>query len=369
MFLEKIKLRNFKNHALAGLEAPSRLNILIGANGSGKTNFLDALYLLCQTKSFLLIADQQLVRKGADFFRIEAVSREDSEIVYLEAVYSPAGKKEIRTDHEPVKRLSDFIGRFPVVLISPEDSGLILSGSEERRKFMDYTISQTSPEYLETLMQYNRVLQQRNALLRALRPHERPEELQLAYFNQVLAACGEKIHQSRKAFLSELLPSFNALYAEISMEREKIEIEYQSQLNENRLADLLAGGLEKDILLQRTDWGIHKDELHFILDGRRIRKFASQGQQKTMLFSLRLAQFDWIKRHSRKIPLLLIDDIFDKLDENRMEKLIGLIYSDFTGQVFITDTGGARIYRLKEKFPEISIIPIETISFATDEKE
>jgi DNA replication and repair protein RecF len=369
VFLEKIKLRNFKSHASAELKAPARLNIIVGANGSGKTNFLDALYLLCQTKSFLLISEQQLLRKGADFFRIEARSREENGSVYLEAVYTAAAKKEIRTDQEPVKRLSDFIGRFPVVLISPEDSGLILSGSEERRKFLDYTISQTSREYLETLMQYNRVLQQRNALLRALRPYERPEEIQLAYFNQVLSETGGKIHRARKAFLSDLLPAFRELYAEISLEREKIEIEYHSQLNENRLEDLLAGGLDRDIMLQRTECGIHKDELHFLLDGRRIRKFASQGQQKTMLFSLRLAQFDWIRNHSQKVPLLLIDDIFDKLDEERMEKLMGIINSDFTAQVFITDTGGARISQLKEKFPEINIIHIETLSFAADEKE
>lgn len=365
MFLTKITVLNFKNHEELSLDFSKKLNCFIGKNGVGKTNIVDAVYYLCLTKSYFNSVDQQNILFGKDFFRLEgrfmsnAGSRggDPARTEAFEVVYKlPSNKrKELSVNGVVVPKLSDHIGNFPCIIISPDDSQLILGSSEERRKFLDGTISQINHEYLEWLITYNKVLAQRNAALKRFAETKHTDKHLLETYDSQLIPLGTKIYEARKVVMQKLQPVFQKFYKEISLERELVSFSYYSQLNDKPFNELLEGSLHRDVLLQRTDTGIHKDDMEFFLGSNKMKKFGSQGQQKSFIISMKFAQYEMIKNGvvgdntnnginiSGTKPVLLIDDIFDKLDNDRSQKLIELIASNEFGQVFLTDTDDAHI--------------------------
>lgn len=352
MFLTKITLLQFKNHESVSLQFSKKLNCFIGKNGVGKTNILDAIYYLCLTKSYFNSVDMQNILFGKDFFRIEGrflknkndAGDNTNNVEAFEVVYKlpPNKRKELSVNDISFPKLSDHIGNFPCIIISPDDSQLVTGSSEERRKFIDGTISQVNHEYLEWLIAYNKVLTQRNAALRSFAETKHPDRALLETYNRQLIPLGTKIYEARKVVFEKIQPLFQQYYKRISLEREPVSFSYYSQLNEKTLDDLLHSGVEKDLILQRTDNGIHKDDIDFFLGKNKMKKFGSQGQQKSFIIALKLAQYEFVS-NERLQPVLLIDDIFDKLDNDRSRELINLIASDKFGQVFLTDTDDAHI--------------------------
>ncbi len=338
MYLRTLSVVNFKNIREAVIDFSPKLNAFIGDNGAGKTNLLDALYSLSFSKSFFNSADQMNVMHHEDYFMLQGkylCSDLDETIVYG---YQNGQKKQLKRNGKLYRKMSDHIGLLPLVMVSPSDSLLIMGGSEERRKFADGVISQFNPGYLDDLLRYNRVLLQRNYLLRqsALNDHFDAEMVSL--YDEELSGCGNRIFHHRREFVRDLIPVFQHYYSFISGENEQVGLNYQSGLNECSFDRLLKDSLKNDKLLQYTTAGIHKDDLQFTLDGFPLKKLGSQGQQKTYLVALKLAQFEFIRNVSGQKPILLLDDIFDKLDKNRVEKIVKMVSSDQFGQIFITDT-------------------------------
>ncbi len=343
MFLSKITLLNFKNHESLSLSFSKKINCFIGKNGVGKTNIVDAVYYLCLTKSYFNSVDQQNILFTKDFFRLEG--RFQKQDGAFEIVYKlPTNKrKELLINDVAVPKLSDHIGNFPCIIVSPDDSQLILGSSEERRKFLDGTISQINHEYLEWLITYNKVLAQRNAALKRFAETRYTDKHLLESYDKQLIPLGTKIYEARKVVMQKLQPIFQKFYKQISLERELVNFAYYSQLNEKTFDELLEGSLNRDVMLQRTDVGIHKDDMEFFLGANKMKKFGSQGQQKSFIISMKFAQYDLIAQSKQFKPLLLIDDIFDKLDNDRSQKLIELIAGSEFGQIFLTDTYDAHI--------------------------
>ena len=341
--LKALSLINFKNYEQANFVFCPKINCLVGYNGAGKTNVLDAIYYLSMTKSSLNPADTQNIRYQADFFAIqgEYMRKGAPESVYC--VMKRGQKKVFRRNKKEYERLSEHIGLLPVITISPVDVKLITGGSEERRRLINEALSQHNHNYLHDMMQYNRVLEQRNALLKKNAIDNRFNAEVLDILNEQLVVTGNKIYQYRKDFCNELIPIFQKYYHEISGGGEKVELIYGSQLHDNDFGVLLNESIEKDRLLQFTTVGVHKDDLLLHMNGLPIKKSASQGQQKTFLVSLKLANFDFISQHANIAPVLLLDDIFDKFDSLRVGHVIRLVSGEQFGQIFITDTDGKRI--------------------------
>jgi len=367
MFLSKLTLLNFKNHESLSLNFSKKINCFIGNNGVGKTNIVDAVYYLCLTKSYFNSVDQQNILFGKDFFRLEGRFQKvvgdntNHGTGAFEIVYKlPANKrKELLINDVAVPKLSDHIGNFPCIIISPDDSQLILGSSEERRKFLDGTISQINHEYLEWLITYNKILTQRNAALKQFAETKRTDKQLLETYDRQLVPLGTKIYEARKVVMQKLQPIFRKFYKEISLEREPVSFSYYSQLNEKSFDVLLQDSLNKDLVLQRTDVGIHKDDMEFFIGSNKMKKFGSQGQQKSFIISMKFAQYELIKQSKQFQPVMLIDDIFDKLDNDRSQKLIELIASGEFGQVFLTDTEDTHIREtLKGREDVFEVIPV-----------
>jgi DNA replication and repair protein RecF len=338
MYFTSLRLTNFKNYASLHWQLSPRINCLTGWNGTGKTNVLDAIHYLCLCKSHTGLTDKQVVRHGEGFFRIEAILRNDDEEQRKVVVKFNGQRKIMEQDGVEFARLSDYIGLYPVVMIAPDDVDLVQEGSEERRRFLDTTLSQLSAPYLQALMTYNHLLKYRNALLRQFAEHRRFDALLLTACDRQLYEPAALLFEQRQRLSAALSPLFQEFYEEISGGREKVELFYQSDLLESPLTLLLPEMLEKDRVLQRTGAGPHRDDLKFTMDGQPLKRFASQGQMKSFLLSLRLAQYEVLRREKDTDPILLLDDIFDKLDEQRVHHLIGLLISRRFGQIFITDT-------------------------------
>lgn len=338
MYLHWLKLRNFKNFVESEWEFSPKINAFVGSNGVGKTNVLDAVHYMALTKSYLNYSDAQNINFDSDFFSLEGNFRKnESEDVIFCAVQHTKGKI-LKRNAKAYDRISDHIGLYPLVMISPYDSDLIKDGSETRRRFIDNIISQSNKEYLQNLMRYNRVLVQRNSLLKYFAQNHTFDSVSLEIYNQELVTLGMEIHQERNKFIREFLPVFQEYYQFISQGNEAVNIIYQSQLNENSFDKLLKENVSKDRSAQYSTQGIHKDDLSFEILNYPIKKFGSQGQQKSYLIALKLAQLELMKQTLGTTPLLLLDDIFDKLDESRVEQLIKLVNEERFGQIFITDT-------------------------------
>lgn len=338
MYIRELSLLNFKNFEHAEFKFTDGLNCFIGNNGAGKTNLMDAIYYLSFCKSFLNPVDAQNIRFDQDFFMIQGkYSRLDSE----ETIYCGLKrnqKKIFKRNQKEYKKLSEHIGLIPVIIVTPSDTNLISGGSEERRRFVDAVISQYDAVYLENLIRYNRALQQRNLLLKQFAGRNTFQLESIEIWDDQLVKYGQAIHQGRMVFIERLQPVFQHYYELISGGKEMVGLKLHSDLLTNDFSKLLKDSIGRDRMLQYTSTGVHKDDFEFELTDYPIKKFGSQGQKKTYLVALKLAQFDFMKEISGLTPILLLDDIFDKLDKNRVEQIVKLVADDHFGQIFITDT-------------------------------
>ncbi|WP_159801650.1 DNA replication/repair protein RecF [Flavobacterium sp. MK4S-17] len=338
MYLKNLSLLNYKNIAEADYEFDSKINCFVGKNGIGKTNVLDAIYHLAYGKSYFNPLAVQNIKHGEEFFVIDGTFEKDGRNEQVVCSLKKGQKKVLKRNGKIYDKFSEHIGFIPLVIISPSDNDLITEGSETRRKFIDSVISQLDSIYLQQLINYQKVVNQRNALLKYFALNHTFNRDTLDIYNEQLDVMGQEIFEKRKSFLQEFIPIFNRHHQAITGLAENVSLDYESQLHEKRLAALLDENLNRDKVLQYTSTGIHKDDLSFEIEGHPIKKFGSQGQQKSFLIALKLAQFDFIKKQSGVLPLLLFDDIFDKLDETRVEKIVQMINDKTFGQIFISDT-------------------------------
>lgn len=349
MYLHELKLANFKNCESAEMKFSEKVNCFVGLNGAGKTNILDSIYYLSFCKSFFGAADKQNIRHEQDFFAIHGVySHDEKEDELVSCVQKQDAPKSFRFNKKEYNRLSDHIGKFPLVMISPYDRDLINEGSDLRRKFIDGVISQFDPLYLNALLKYNRTLLQRNMQLKQFVETRHVDRDLLRLWDEQLVINADDIYRKRLLFLEEFLPIFQHYYEVVSGNNEQVGISYQSKMELKPLQELLDESLQQDLHSGYTNVGIHKDDLDFSLDGHQLKKFGSQGQQKSFVVSIRLAQFEFNYQKIGYKPILLLDDIFDKLDDQRVMKLVRLVGDDHFGQVFITDTQQQRVERLFE---------------------
>ncbi len=348
MHLQQLSVINFKNYTEATLTLSDGVNAFLGDNGAGKTNLLDAIHYLTLCKSYFNPIDSQQIKQDADFFIITGAFNRNGQTEAIACSVKRNQKKQFKRNKKDYPRLADHIGLLPVVMVSPNDISIIVEGSEERRKFIDNVISQTDNSYLDQLIQYNKVLINRNALLKAAADTGRYDQSLLEIFDEQLAASGNVIFEKRKAFMEAFTPVFNQHYSFLTGEAEKVELIYESQLLQSGFEALLKKASEKDKVLERTTCGIHKDDLVFYIHGMPVKKFGSQGQQKSFLIALKLAQYTLLQQAKGFKPLLLLDDLFDKLDDKRVEKLMQMVSNHDFGQVFITDTGYSRVKQIFE---------------------
>lgn len=344
-----ISLIRFKNYHHRNFQFSGRIVGITGKNGSGKTNLLDAIYYLCFTKSYFSSNESRNVRYNATGFRLEGAFERQAIPEKVICTVKDGNKKEFKRNEEIYTRFSGHIGQFPSVMIAPDDAEIIIGGSEERRKFIDGLLSQLKLDYLDHLIAYNKLLQQRNSLLRAIAERQEEQPLLLDTLDEQLAHRGSFIFKEREQFLQTFTGAVQRLYDYIAGSHEVVDIQYQSALQGKLLPALLRENRRKDILLQRTSEGVHRDDLVFLLDGHPLKSSGSQGQRKSFLFALKLAQYEIIREFKQLPPLLLLDDIFEKLDSERISRLIHLVCQDNFGQVFITDTDAGR---LKAAFAE-----------------
>lgn len=346
MYLKRLSILNFKNYPEAELEFSSHVNCLTGNNGEGKTNILDAIHYLSFCKSFFNPIDSQNILHEAPFLLIQGLFDANDTMEEVYCGLKRNQKKQFKRNKKEYQRLADHIGLFPLVMISPADSELITEGSESRRKFIDSVIAQFDREYLESLIQYNKVLSQRNALLKQIADSGKFDKDSLEVWDVQLIDHGKKVFEKRKQFITDFVSIFQKYYELISGGREQVGLKYISHLNDGAFADVLAKALNRDKVMEYTTVGIHKDDLEFTINLHPLKKYASQGQQKSFLIALKLAQFDFIKKIKQVTPILLLDDIYDKLDDLRVKQLMELVSSDNFGQLFITDTHPNRLANL-----------------------
>ncbi|MAY84435.1 MAG: DNA replication/repair protein RecF [Flavobacteriales bacterium] len=350
MYLKKLSILNFKNYEEASLDFSTEINCFLGQNGSGKTNLLDAIFYLAFCKSFFNPSDSQLIKDEESFFVVEGEFDRKGEAERIYCGLKKGQKKQFKRNKKQYERLADHIGLVPLVMISPSDSQLISEGSEVRRRFLDLIISQYDRQYLDELIQYNRALSQRNRLLKKFMEIRSFDEENLQLWDEQLIKHAKPIHEARMRFIESFLPLFQKNYDYISQQKEKVDLIYKSQLSEGDFADILKERREKDRRMTYSTAGVHKDDLEFGLAGKSLKKFGSQGQQKTFLLSLKLAQAEFLKEEKQIPPILLLDDIYDKLDESRVGKLMEIVQKDWFGQVFISDT---HLDRLPKIFDEL----------------
>jgi len=343
MFLKKLGLTNFKNYELNELQFSPKINCFVGNNGVGKTNILDAIHYLSLTKSFFNSIDSINIKHGEEYFIIQGAFVRNNDEDHIYCAFQKQKQKLLKRNNKEYQKLSDHVGRYPVVMISPADSALITEGSEDRRKFMNKIISQYNSEYLDSVLKYSKALQQRNKVLKDFRVSGRFDQDLLSIWDEQLIRYGTYIHSERESLINELIPVFQDYYSRISSGKEEVKLIYRSHLSAGSFGDALSESLSKDRFLEYTTVGIHKDDLILEMDGFPVKALGSQGQQKSYLVALKLAKFDYIKRKAGFSPILLLDDIFDKFDADRVEQIIRLVGDDMFGQIFITDTHKNRL--------------------------
>ncbi len=349
MHLLKLTLLNFRNYPEISLEFSAKFNCFAGNNGTGKTNLLEAIYYLSFCKSFSNPIDTQNIMFDQEMFMIQGLYRVNGQEDELYCGLKRQQRKVFKRNKKEYERLSDHIGLYPLVLISPGDSQLILGGSEERRKFIDGVISQYNQSYLHSLISYNKALAQRNALLKMFAERRRFDAASLDIYDEQMIMHGQGIFEERKRFFDEFLPVFNDFYHILSGGKEQVNIEYQTTLVAGSFAKQMLEARDKDLISQFSTVGIHKDDLSFFVHNVPVKRYGSQGQQKSFLIALKLAQFAFTRNIKGISPILLFDDIFDKLDESRVEQLMTLVSDESFGQVFVTDTHIERLENLFRK--------------------
>lgn len=348
MWLKRISILNYKNLEQAELLFSRKMNCIIGKNGMGKTNLMDAVYYLSFCKSATNPIDSQNIRHNQDFFVVQGFyETDDGEPEEIYCGLKRRQKKQFKRNKKEYSRFSDHIGLIPMVMVSPADTQLIAGGSEERRRFMDVVISQYDREYLEALIRYNKALLQRNTLLKA---DMEPEEELMMVWEEMMAAAGELVYRKRREFIDEFIPVFQSYYSYISQDQEQVSLAYQSHAEQGDLLSLLRESRQRDRIMGYSLKGVHKDDLIMQLGDFPIKREGSQGQNKTYLIALKLAQFEFLKRTgSHTTPLVLLDDIFDKLDASRVEQIVKLVAGDSFGQIFITDTNRDHLDKILKK--------------------
>lgn len=346
MILSSLKIYNFKNIADFDEEFSPGINCFTGPNGVGKTNILDAIHYLSFTKSYFNTLDIKNIRHGEDFFAIHGQYISDDTSNKISCIQKQNQKKQFLINDKAYKRFSEHIGKFPLIMISPYDHDLINDGSDVRRRFADMVISQFQPEYLDTLVAYNKALLQRNNLLKQFDDSGHFDETMLSMWDEQLESRSDYIFNERNKFFTETTPIFQEYFDIISGSKEKVSLKYSSQLENAPIHDLLIQSRDKDRILRYTTAGIHKDDILLYINDLPVKNYGSQGQQKSYVAALKLAQFDYIRSHKNLKPILLLDDIFDKLDDMRVSNIIKLVSDERFGQVFITDTNADRISTL-----------------------
>lgn len=338
MYLSKLVLSNFKNYSETELEFSPRINCFVGDNGVGKSNILDAIHYLSLTKSYLNTIDSVNIKHGEDYFIVKGSFTDGKEDEEVYCAFHKDKKKVFRRSGKEYSRMSDHIGRFPVVMISPADTAIIADGSEERRRFMNNVISQYNRDYLDNVIRYNKALKNRNRLLKDYAISGKFDREMLSLWEDQMKAPSEAIYSTRQKFVSDIIPLFQEYYDLISDKREVVEMKYMSQLDGTSFQELIQSTLEKDRILKYTTAGIHRDDISLVMNGHSIRQIGSQGQQKSYLVALKLAKFEYITKNGGLKPVLLLDDVFDKFDELRVKQIIKLVSENRFGQIFITDT-------------------------------
>ncbi|MDD4142696.1 MAG: DNA replication and repair protein RecF [Bacteroidales bacterium] len=346
MILNSIKIFNFKNIEDFEEDFSPNLNCLTGDNGVGKTNLLDAIHYLSFSKSYFNTLDLKNIRHGEEFFAIHGKYTNNNTTDSISCIQRENQKKQLSLNDKIYKKFSDHIGKYPLIMISPYDNDLINMGSDIRRKYADVVISQFNAEYLANLIAYNKIVQQRNNLLKQLENFSSSDYSLIELLNEQLLPKGKFIYDERKKFFIELAPVFQKYYDIISSPHEKVRLNYISQLDKEDFVNLLNNNFEKDKILKFTTVGTHKDDIAFFINDFSVKNYASQGQQKSFTIAMKFAQFDYIQEHTGKKPILLLDDIFDKLDDSRVANIIKLVSGDKFGQVFITDTNSERVSNL-----------------------
>ncbi len=343
--LKRIIITHFKNYELSTFNFNAGVIGICGLNGKGKTNLLDAIYYLCFTKSFFSKPNILNIQFSKDGFRLEGYFDENKVV----CIQRNNGKKDLLLNDVPYEKYSHHIGKFPCVIIAPDDIELITGGSEERRRFIDTILSQLDAEYLQQLIQYTKVLQLRNSLLKLFAEQGKQDWTLLDVLDTQLITPGKYIYAKRKEHTQKLIPLVQQFYKLIAGNDEKISLQYESRLNENSFEELIKQSRDKDIILQRSNTGIHKDDIDMLLNEQLFKNIASQGQRKSLLFALKLAEFEIIKENKGFAPLLLLDDVFEKLDDMRMQNLLYWVCKENSGQVFITDTHKERLEKAFEE--------------------
>ena len=362
MVLKFLSLIHYKNFESIEFDFDEKINCIVGENGKGKTNILDSIYHLANTKSYFNPITRQNITHGKDFFVIDGQFKrfDKKENIIISA--KSGQKKIVKRNAKAYDRLSDHVGFVPVVIISPTDRDLILEGSDVRRKFMDAVISQVDKIYLNKLMKYNAVLSQRNALLKYFAANRTFDSINLEVYNEKMQSLGEYLYDKRCEFIERFKPILKSRYQEICQKEEPVQIMYKSQLHKQKLEDLFKKNLQKDMALQYTSVGLHKDDLVFEIGDYPIKKFGSQGQQKSYLIALKFAQYDYLKGSQGLNPILLLDDIFDKLDENRVKHIVSMVTQQDLGQLFISDTHADRTEEVvKQHAKQYKIINLDEL--------
>ncbi|WP_282075744.1 DNA replication/repair protein RecF [Maribacter aquivivus] len=349
MLLRQLSLINYKNFESKELTFDAKINCIVGDNGIGKTNILDAIYHLSFGKSYFNPVSSQNIRHGSDFFVIDGTFEKEGREEKIVCSLKKNNKKIIKRNGKAYDRFADHIGLLPLVIISPADRDLIIEGSDTRRKFIDGVISQSDKSYLQNLINYNKVVSQRNALLKYFAANRTFNKDTLAVYNEQMSTYGTEIFKKRTSFLEAFIPIFQEQYKSITGNTEDVSLSYDSKLKDYDLITLLNNNLDKDRALQYTSVGVHKDDLSFEISNHPIKKFGSQGQQKSFLIALKFAQFHFMKSQSGTTPILILDDIFDKLDEHRVSHIITLVNDENFGQIFISDTHADRTESVVKK--------------------
>jgi DNA replication and repair protein RecF len=349
MYLQTVSLLNFKNIREAEISFSPRINCFVGNNGVGKTNLLDAIHYLCLCKSYFNPVDTQNISHNKEFAVIQGMFSDNGKSDEIFCSIHHNKNKVFKRNKKEYEKLAHHIGQFPVVMISPEDTSLIMEGSEERRKFLNSVISQYDKQYLEDMISYNKLLSQRNRLLKDFQALRKYDDEMLKVYDDQMILPAERIFARRNEYTDKMIPIFRRYYGLIAPENEEVDMQYQSQLLDVDYGGLLASSREKDCFMQYTTQGIHKDDLLLKLNGYPMKKTGSQGQQKTFLVTLKLAQFDFIKAMNRALPILLLDDVFDKFDESRVRQIIKLVSDAHFGQIFITHTDEHKMKSILEE--------------------
>ena len=368
MYLEKIELKNFKNYKSGNVNFSKKINFITGKNGSGKTNLLDAIYYLSFTKSAFNRIDENNINNNSDFFTIKGTYKIDKKSISIDCRYKKNEKKIILFNHSPYEKISFHLGKIPAIIVAPNDSDLIRNSSYYRRRFFDLIISQIEQDYLQGIIEYNKIIKSRNLVLQKFKKKKYLDKNEIEHYDNLLIKLNVYIRNKRSDYLIEFKKKFIEIYNSIAKEKHEIEILYKTKVEKSIDGNIYSKFLEYDVLTEKTNFGIHKDDYLFYIDGKPIKNFASQGQQKSFIISLKMSEYYIISNKLSVNPIMMLDDIFDKLDNERINDLMKFIGEKIKGQIFITDALNDRLEIFNSKEYDINVIKIKNGQINYNEK-